>query len=65
MAGAIIGGLFLKRFVPDDIRWAHVDVYAWNDSNRPGRPEGGEAQAMRAIAACIGRLFGPEPGAVG
>jgi leucyl aminopeptidase len=28
-------------------------LYAWNDQTRPGRPEGGEAQAMRAIAAAI------------
>ncbi|MCX8133842.1 MAG: leucyl aminopeptidase family protein [Roseococcus sp.] len=49
MAGAIIGGLFLSRFVPADIPWAHVDLYAWNDSARPGRPEGGEASGLRAL----------------
>jgi leucyl aminopeptidase len=57
MAGAIVGGLFLRRFVPEGIRWAHVDLYAWNDSTRPGRPEGGEAQAMRAIQAGIARVI--------
>jgi leucyl aminopeptidase len=25
-----------------------VDVYAWNDNDRPGRPAGGEAQGLRA-----------------
>jgi leucyl aminopeptidase len=49
MAGAIIGGLFLKRFIPNDIPWGHLDVYAWNDSARPGRPEGGEATGLRAL----------------
>ncbi len=52
-AGAIIAALFLKRFVPADISWAHIDVYAWNDTTRPGRPEGGEAQTLRAILAAI------------
>lgn len=63
MAGAIIGGLFLRRFVPDGTSWAHLDLYAWNDSSRPGRPEGGEAQAMRALVAGIRRLFGTARGA--
>jgi leucyl aminopeptidase len=49
MAGAVTAALFLRRFVPENQPWAHLDVYAWNDSTRPGRPEGGEAQAARAI----------------
>jgi leucyl aminopeptidase len=49
MAGAVTAALFLRRFVTPDQPWAHLDVYAWNDSTRPGRPEGGEAQAARAI----------------
>jgi leucyl aminopeptidase len=48
-AGAIIAALFLQRFVPPDVSWAHIDVYAWNDQSRPGRPEGGEAQSLRAL----------------
>ena len=47
-AGAILAALFLQRFVPIGTRWAHFDVYAWNDSARHGAPQGGEAQAMRA-----------------
>jgi leucyl aminopeptidase len=47
-AGAIIAALFLQRFVSAGTRWAHVDVYGWNDAARPGAPAGGEAQAMRA-----------------
>ena len=53
MAGAITAALFLQRFVPKQISWAHIDVYAWNDSNRPGRPEGGEAQTLRALLGAI------------
>jgi leucyl aminopeptidase len=52
-AGAVTAALFLQRFVRSDVRWAHVDLYAWNDNARPGRPEGGEAQAMRAAFATI------------
>ena len=48
-AGAVTAALFLRRFVPPGIPWAHLDLYAWNDSSRPGRPEGGEAQALRAL----------------
>ncbi len=47
-AGAILAALFLQRFVPSGIPWAHFDVYAWNDSWHPGAPQGGEAQGMRA-----------------
>jgi leucyl aminopeptidase len=49
MAGAVTAALFLRRFVPEGQAWAHLDVYAWNDATRPGRPEGGEAQSARAI----------------
>lgn len=58
MAGAIVAALFLRRFVPDDMRWGHLDLYAWNDTNRPGRPEGGEATGMRAALEGIGRCLG-------
>jgi leucyl aminopeptidase len=57
-AGAIIGALFLKRFVADPKRWIHVDLYAWNPRDRPGRPQGGEAQAIRALHALIRARFG-------
>ena len=58
MAGAITAALYLQRFVPAGIPWAHLDVYAWNDQTTPARPEGGEAQAMRAAAAAIVDYFG-------
>ena len=52
-AGAIVGALFLDYFVPEDIAWAHFDVYSWNDASRPGRPLGGEAQGLRAVLAAL------------
>src|SRR5471032_1034933 len=51
--GAIIAALYLQEFVPDDVPWAHFDMMAWNNSTRPGRPEGGEAQTARAIFTTI------------
>ena len=51
VAGAIIAGLFLQRFIASGQRWIHLDVYAWNDGSRMGRPEGGEAQTLRAAYA--------------
>jgi leucyl aminopeptidase len=47
-AGAIVAALFLQRFVPSEVPWLHLDLYAWNEQAQPGRPEGGEAQAVRA-----------------
>jgi leucyl aminopeptidase len=52
-AGAITAALFLRRFVVPGTPWVHLDLYAWNDTNRPGKPEGGEAQALRAICFAI------------
>ena len=52
-AGAITAALFLRRFVAPTVAWAHLDLYAWNDQTQPGRPEGGEAQSMRALFAAI------------
>jgi leucyl aminopeptidase len=46
-AGAIMGGLFLKRFVPRTRCWLHLDLHAWNTRERPGRPVGAEAQCAR------------------
>ena len=57
-AGAIVAGLFLRRFVAKGISHAHVDLYGWNDQTRPGRPEGGEGQAMRAVFAALRQRFG-------
>ena len=48
MAGSVTAALFLERFVADGQAWGHVDVYAWNDADRPGKPAGGEAQGLRA-----------------
>ena len=56
MAGAIVAALFLQRFVPPGTCWAHIDTYAWNDTFRAGRPEGGEALALRAVFDTVSTL---------
>ncbi|MGL4835466.1 MAG: leucyl aminopeptidase family protein, partial [Shewanella sp.] len=53
MAGSISAALFLQRFVSANIAWAHIDVYSWNDYERPGKPAGGEAQGLRATFAWL------------
>ena len=58
MAGSITAALYLERFVPEGLPWAHVDVYAWNDSARPGKPAGGEAQGLRAAWGLLKRRYG-------
>jgi leucyl aminopeptidase len=51
LAGSIVAALYLQRFVAPGIPWMHLDLYAWNDQSRPGRPEGGEAMGIRALFA--------------
>jgi len=59
MAGAIYAALFLQRFVPEEIPWAHLDTYAWRDGAKPGRPKGGEALGLRAIFALLEARYPP------
>lgn len=56
--GAITAALFLESFVGAGIPWAHIDLMAWNVAARPGRPEGGEAMALRAAFALIAARHG-------
>ena len=49
--------MFLKRFVPDHILWAHFDTYAWRDLPKPGRPKGGEALGLRATYDPLKRRY--------
>ena len=55
--GAITAALFLQEFVTAGTPWIHVDFMGWNEAEQPGRPEGGEAQGMRALFALIEREF--------
>jgi leucyl aminopeptidase len=57
-AGAVTAALYLQEFVEPGIPWAHLDVMAWNPQSRPGRPEGAEATALRALYTHIAQSFG-------
>ncbi len=50
-AGAITASLFLKEFVAEGIRWAHLDIAGPGlaESNQPYRPAGGTGVMVRTI----------------
>ena len=56
-AGAITAALFMRRFVTAP-SWVHFDIFAWTPSAKPGRPEGGELQAARALYALLADRYG-------
>ncbi len=56
-AGAITAALFMEKFVPETIPWAHLDTYAWRPSAKPGRPKGGEALGLRAVYRYLSQAY--------
>ncbi|GGZ92545.1 leucyl aminopeptidase family protein [Novosphingobium arvoryzae] len=57
-AGAIVGGLFLDKFVPEGTDWAHFDTFAWRPAAKPGRPKGGDALGLRAAWGLLQQRYG-------
>ncbi|HWU01371.1 MAG TPA: leucyl aminopeptidase family protein [Novosphingobium sp.] len=57
-AGASVAGLFLDRFVPEGVDWAHFDTFAWRPASRPGRPKGGDALGLRAAWGLLRARYG-------
>jgi leucyl aminopeptidase len=57
MAGCITAALFLRRFVPREIAWAHLDTFAWRPKGKPGRPKGGDALGLRAAFAMLSERY--------
>jgi len=57
-AGSIVAALFLRRFVSAARTFAHFDIFAWNQSARASGPEGGEAQAIRALFRLLSNRHG-------
>lgn len=56
-SGSIIAALFLRRFVSNARAWMHLDLYAWNGKERPGRPVGAEPQTVRALYAFLKQRY--------
>jgi leucyl aminopeptidase len=50
--GMLVAGVFLREFVPDGVRWAHLDIAgpAFNDGGAYGyTPKGGTGAAVRTL----------------
>ncbi|TAL33872.1 MAG: leucyl aminopeptidase [Alphaproteobacteria bacterium] len=50
-AGSAIGAHFLKRFIQDGVKWAHLDIagVAWSNKDRTSVPKGASAFGMRLL----------------
>lgn len=50
-AGTIIGGIFLKQFVADDVPWVHWDIAgtAWTSKDLTVCPQGGTGFGVRTL----------------
>jgi len=57
-AGAVTAALFLRRFAPEGVPWAHLDTFAWRPTAKPGRPKGGDALGVRAAWAMLKKRYG-------
>jgi leucyl aminopeptidase len=58
LAGAVTAALFLQKFVPEGMPWAHFDTFAWRQAAKPGRPKGGDALGLRASWAMLKGRYG-------
>ncbi len=56
-AGATNAALFLEEFIDDKTEWIHMDVYAWEQNGKAGRPKGGADTGMRAIFAFLEKRY--------
>jgi leucyl aminopeptidase len=56
-AGSITAALFLHRFVEKAANYMHFDIFGWVPAAKPGRPKGGDAQAIRALFALISKRY--------
>ena len=61
-AGAVTAALYLQKFIPDDLPWAHLDTFAWRPSAKAGRPKGGEALGLRAVFGYLAEKYSPTKG---
>ena len=59
LAGAITAALFLRRFAPRTTAHVHFDLYGWNPSAKPARPEGGEVQTARLVHRLLTERYPP------
>jgi leucyl aminopeptidase len=50
-AGSIVGGMFLKQFVAQDLPWVHLDIAgpAWAEKDLPTTPKGASGFGVRLL----------------
>lgn len=50
-AGSAIGAHFLKRFINDGVKWAHLDIagVAWSNKDKTSSPKGATAFGVRLL----------------
>ncbi len=60
-AGSLTAAMFLRRFAGDAKCYTHLDIYGWVPKPKPGKPEGGEPQAARAIFEVLEERYPPAP----
>lgn len=53
----IYSALFLESFLLHDTDWIHLDIYAWENGGRAGRPKGGADTGMRAVFALLEKRY--------
>ncbi len=53
MAGSITAALFLKQFVADSTKFAHFDLYAWNQKETKILARGAKAQTLPTLAKLL------------
>ena len=56
-AGTIIGGIFLKQFIPDTVPWAHLDIAgtAWTEKDLLTAPKGATGFGVRILTELVRR----------
>jgi leucyl aminopeptidase len=57
--GMLVGGLFLKNFMPEDVPWVHLDIAgpSWNPGAPYGyTPKGATGSVVRTIIAAVESL---------
>src|SRR5499433_3084106 len=53
--GSITAALFLRRFVSAARAWLHCDIFAWNQTGKPGRQEGPPSRLNQSPHAIVDR----------
>lgn len=62
-AGSITAALFLEKFVAAGTDWVHLDLYAWEQTGKPGRPKGGAEMGFRTVLEYLRTRFCARQGA--